>query len=54
MTGGSCVVSAIDHTANTATVTWTLPQEVGTHNLATVVGDYDWYLAGWQWVQTTL
>ena len=51
---GSCEVTNIDHTANTADVAWDLPVEIGEHNIAVVVGDYDWWLADWQWVDVTL
>ncbi len=51
---GSCAVSAVDHTNNTATVTYTLPTMLGEHHLAVAVGEYYWYEAAHAYVQTEL
>ncbi|MFH1809484.1 MAG: PKD domain-containing protein [Pseudomonadota bacterium] len=38
VTGGSCAVSAIDNSTETATVTWTLPDSAGDHEIGVLVG----------------
>jgi len=40
VSSGSCVVSAHDRVANTASVTWTAPTAVGDHALQVTVGDW--------------
>lgn len=40
VTGGTCAVTAVDQTANTATVSWTLPAATGDHEIVISVGDY--------------
>lgn len=50
MREGSCALIASDPVAGTATVSWTLPDRMGSHNLAFAVGDHDWFSSDEIWV----
>lgn len=47
VTGGTCTVTDIDRVANTATITWTAPDQAGDHAIRATVGNHVAWASGY-------